>query len=113
MLPDTAKLDYEVLVKVVQSGHSRVPVYKEVDVPDLLNAGKTRRIKKILGILLVKNCVLLDPEGAWDLRFEGPGARLVADSPSPPPPPPRQTRRPSCRSRSTRTSRPSPRTSRS
>jgi metal transporter CNNM len=65
MLPDTTQLDYEVLVKVAQSGHSRVPVYKEVDVPDLVNAGKTRRIKRILGILLVKNLLLVDPEGAF------------------------------------------------
>lgn len=45
MLPDTAKLDYAVLYEVVQSGHSRVPVYKEVDVPDLVNAGKVRLLR--------------------------------------------------------------------
>lgn len=63
MLEDTTKLDYEVLSKVVQSGHSRIPVYHSVEVPDLTGVGKTRKIKKILGTMLVKNCVLLDPEG--------------------------------------------------
>lgn len=61
---DNTKLDYEVLSKVVQSGHSRIPVYKNVEVPDLTTIGKTRVIKKILGTMLVKNCVLLDPEDA-------------------------------------------------
>ncbi|KAL7414512.1 hypothetical protein BDY24DRAFT_26127 [Mrakia frigida] len=64
MLEDTTKLDYEVLSKVVQSGHSRIPVYHSVEVPDLTGVGKTRKIKKILGTMLVKNCVLLDPEDA-------------------------------------------------
>ena len=64
MLEDTTKLDYEVLSRVVQSGHSRIPVYKTVEIPDLGNLGKTKQIKKILGLMLVKNCVLLDPEDA-------------------------------------------------
>jgi len=63
MLEDTTKLDYEVLSRVVQSGHSRIPVYHTVEIPDLTGVGKTRKIKKILGTMLVKNCVLLDPEG--------------------------------------------------
>ena len=64
MLEDTTKLDYEVLSRVVQSGHSRIPVYKNVEIPDITKIGKTKMIKKILGTMLVKNCVLLDPEDA-------------------------------------------------
>ncbi|MCO5554360.1 hypothetical protein L7F22_007889 [Adiantum nelumboides] len=51
MLPFTAKLDYPTLEKVVRSGHSRIPIYQEVEVP-------------VIGTLLVKSCVLLDPEDA-------------------------------------------------
>jgi hypothetical protein len=69
MLPIDAKLDYETLGHVVRSGHSRVPVYQMVEVPDVNlaapNVGetKTKMVKKVLGSLLVKSCVLLDPEG--------------------------------------------------
>ncbi|KDQ13557.1 hypothetical protein BOTBODRAFT_33567 [Botryobasidium botryosum FD-172 SS1] len=61
MLSIEAKLDYEVLARVVKSGHSRVPVYEEIEVG-------TAKMKKIIGILLVKQCVLLDPEDATPLR---------------------------------------------
>lgn len=116
MLPFSAKLDYATLEKVVRSGHSRIPIYGEVEVPQapsrsgtttpkrkisLLapftrknsflgdthgtetpdskktggfpspnpadtdgNSVKTVIRKKILGTLLVKQCVLLDPEDA-------------------------------------------------
>jgi metal transporter CNNM len=57
MLPIDSRLDYETLAKVVRSGHSRVPVYEEV------NETTGQITKKIIGILLVKQCVLLDPEG--------------------------------------------------
>ena len=69
MLPIDAKLDYETLGHVVRSGHSRVPVYQMVEVPDVDLAHpkpgptKTKLVKKVLGSLLVKSCVLLDPEG--------------------------------------------------
>lgn len=33
MLSITAKLDYETLRKVCLTGHSRIPVYEEVEVP--------------------------------------------------------------------------------
>lgn len=57
MLSIDSRLDYETLAKVVRSGHSRVPVFEEA-------AGADGHIsKKIIGILLVKQCVLLDPEG--------------------------------------------------
>ncbi|ORY22900.1 hypothetical protein BCR39DRAFT_550565, partial [Naematelia encephala] len=73
MLPIEAKLDYETLGHVVRSGHSRVPVYQMVEVPDVnlsapaLGPVKTKLVKKVLGSLLVKSCVLLDPEDATPL----------------------------------------------
>ncbi|ORY34620.1 hypothetical protein BCR39DRAFT_585588 [Naematelia encephala] len=73
MLPIEAKLDYETLGHVVRSGHSRVPVYQMVEVPDVnlsapsLGPTKTKIVKKVLGSLLVKSCVLLDPEDATPL----------------------------------------------
>ena len=76
MLSIDAKLDTALLKKIVDSGHSRVPVYEEVDPPEALkrvikNMDKpnnqanpdNQKVKKIIGILLVKQCVLLDPEG--------------------------------------------------
>lgn len=69
MLPIEAKLDYETLGHVVKSGHSRIPVYQMVEVPDIdlstppIGPTKTKMFKKVLGSLLVKSCVLLDPEG--------------------------------------------------
>ena len=98
MLHIDAKLDYDTLRKICSTGHSRVPVYEEVEVSlprsvaeatdkeegkisgdgvrrsnsmkdsmSLIKGGvddtvKTK-VKKIIGILLVKQCVLLDPEG--------------------------------------------------
>jgi len=59
MLPIDAKLDYETLRKVCESGHSRVPVYEEFE----FKVGAPKLAKKIVGILLVKQCVLLDPKG--------------------------------------------------
>jgi metal transporter CNNM len=73
MLPIEAKLDYETLGHVVRSGHSRIPVYQMVEVPDInlsaptLGPAKTKMVKKVLGSLLVKSCVLLDPEDATPL----------------------------------------------
>ena len=46
-----------------------VQVYQMVEVPDVnlseprLGPTKTKMVKKVLGSLLVKSCVLLDPEG--------------------------------------------------
>ncbi|KAF8888401.1 hypothetical protein CPB84DRAFT_1786278 [Gymnopilus junonius] len=80
MLSIDSKLDYALLKKICQTGHSRVPVYEEVDVPvSVVAAGtdtpnddkskqRTVRVKKIIGILLVKQCVLLDPKDATPLR---------------------------------------------
>ncbi|KAI3622786.1 cbs domain-containing protein [Moniliophthora roreri] len=70
MLSIEAKLDYEMLKNICMTGHSRVPVYEEIDVPAPIQAdgSRTRRVKKIIGILLVKQCVLLDPSDAIPLR---------------------------------------------
>ena len=92
MLSIDAKLDYETLRKICLTGHSRIPVYEEVEIPvprlvaainiseaDLVDATasrlsldgrqqRTQKVKKIIGILLVKQCVLLDPNGKR-LRF--------------------------------------------
>ena len=57
MLSVDSRLDYEILAKVVRSGHSRVPVYEPY------TEGNGTVTKAIIGILLVKQCVLLDPEG--------------------------------------------------
>ncbi|KAF8267101.1 hypothetical protein EI94DRAFT_1830295 [Lactarius quietus] len=62
MLSIDAKLDYETLRKACVTGHSRIPVYEEVEVhpPN----GPNFTAKKIVGVLLVKQCVLLDPGDA-------------------------------------------------
>ncbi|KAJ7157300.1 hypothetical protein C8R46DRAFT_1355653 [Mycena filopes] len=61
MLSIDSLLDYDLLKQICLTGHSRVPVYEEFDV----NGNK---LKKIIGILLVKQCVLLDPKDAIPLR---------------------------------------------
>ncbi|KAH8827209.1 hypothetical protein DL96DRAFT_1605894 [Flagelloscypha sp. PMI_526] len=73
MLDIDANLDTETLRNVVETGHSRVPVYEEVEMPvppassgrksvDGATPSSTKKVKKIIGILLVKQCVLLDPK---------------------------------------------------
>jgi len=82
MLSIDSKLDYALLKKICQTGHSRVPVYEEVDVPiravgegdkalDEKQNSRTQKVKKIIGILLVKQCVLLDPKGLSISRYHG------------------------------------------
>ncbi|KAK0226163.1 DUF21-domain-containing protein [Armillaria fumosa] len=69
MLSIDAQLDYQLLTKIVNIGHSRVPVYEEVDLPPAASPeGKSQRVKKIIGILLVKQCVLLDPKECRPIR---------------------------------------------
>ena len=70
MLSIDSKLDYDLLKKICQTGHSRVPVYEEVDAPVQMRGAPSKpknqrvtKVKKIVGILLVKQCVLLDPKG--------------------------------------------------
>ncbi|GAA6022866.1 hypothetical protein JCM11491_007023 [Sporobolomyces phaffii] len=64
-LPITAILDYETLGKILEAGHSRIPVYEEV--PTESNGEKKTR-RKIVGVLLTKQLILLDPEDATPLR---------------------------------------------
>jgi len=60
-------------------------VYQMVEVPDVnLNAPakgptKTKMVKKVLGSLLVKSCVLLDPEGEL-VRYTEPAPPNLADA---------------------------------
>ncbi|KAI0660310.1 hypothetical protein C8Q70DRAFT_87060 [Cubamyces menziesii] len=91
MLNIDAKLDYETLRRICLTGHSRIPVYEEVEIPvpklvakvniaeaDLDPSAsrlsldgrqqQTQKVKKIVGILLVKQCVLLDPNDAVPVR---------------------------------------------
>ncbi|KAL0577408.1 hypothetical protein V5O48_004573 [Marasmius crinis-equi] len=71
MLSIESRLDYELLRKICMTGHSRVPVYEEIEVPIPPPHGsgpRTRTVKKLLGILLVKQCVLLDPKDSVPLR---------------------------------------------
>lgn len=103
MLSIEAKLDCSLLKKICETGHSRVPVYEEIDIPippdsdsssnegfgilstlpGMANSGppkeRTQRVKKILGILLVKNCVMLDPKGMW---LRGVGCSANSDFPA-------------------------------
>ena len=52
MLSIDAKLDYGTLRKVCVTGHSRIPVYEEVELP--APGGQNVKAKKIVGVLLVK-----------------------------------------------------------
>lgn len=64
-LPITTKLDYETLGHILKAGHSRIPVYEEVLVTNADSKGLKR---KIIGVLLTKQLILLDPEDATPLR---------------------------------------------
>lgn len=72
MLSIDAKLDYDTLKKITATGHSRVPVYEEIALPPTGDAEsskwiaeKPRMVKRIIGVFLVKHCVLLDPKGSF------------------------------------------------
>ncbi|EPQ53173.1 DUF21-domain-containing protein [Gloeophyllum trabeum ATCC 11539] len=74
MLHIDTKLDYETLKRICATGHSRIPVYEDIEVPGLVTEGglngpaEMHKVKKIIGILLVKQCILLDPQDAVPLR---------------------------------------------
>ena len=67
MLSIDSRLDYDLMKKICETGHSRVPVYEEIDIPGYAGSPggseRVHRVKRMLGILLVKNCVILDPKG--------------------------------------------------
>ncbi|KAG1856062.1 hypothetical protein DFJ58DRAFT_906006 [Suillus subalutaceus] len=67
MLSINSKLDYALMKKICLTGHSRVPVYEEVEIPADAS-DRMLKVKKIIGILLVKHCLLLDPKDAVPLR---------------------------------------------
>jgi metal transporter CNNM len=81
MLSIDSQLDYALLKKICLTGHSRVPVYEEIDIPVSVTISdenlegcedrqqRTQKVRKIVGILLVKQCVLLDPKGIYLLIF--------------------------------------------
>jgi metal transporter CNNM len=89
MLSIEAKLDYETLRKICLTGHSRVPVYEEVEIPtssvieardkagvsvSLIGAnvtedGKFMTVKRILGALLVKQVRVCFEKWRWKLTF--------------------------------------------
>lgn len=75
MLSIDSRLDYDLMKKICETGHSRVPVYEEIDIPGYASSpgGSERmhRVKRMLGILLVKNCVILDPKGKSTVILTG------------------------------------------
>ncbi|KAJ3863295.1 DUF21-domain-containing protein [Lentinula novae-zelandiae] len=75
MLSIDAELNFDLLKKIVNTGHSRIPVYEEVDIPvsvKTVEVGQSgpsiQKVQKIIGILLVKQCVLLNPNDAILIR---------------------------------------------
>ncbi|KAI0646521.1 hypothetical protein C8Q79DRAFT_963167 [Trametes meyenii] len=95
MLNIDSKLDFDTMKRIGDTGHSRVPVYEEIDVPTvakipLLKANastgtatppkpaqtaegaplpdRVQKVKKIVGVLMVKQLLLLDPKDATPLR---------------------------------------------
>ncbi|KAH9895027.1 hypothetical protein C8Q73DRAFT_692696 [Cubamyces lactineus] len=96
MLNIDSKLDFDTMKRIGDTGHSRVPVYEEVEVPTVAkvalppragpNGGtatlpkppatgdssplpdRVQKVKKIVGVLLVKQLLLLDPKDATPLR---------------------------------------------
>ncbi|KAH9851328.1 hypothetical protein C2E23DRAFT_830325 [Lenzites betulinus] len=96
MLNIDSKLDYETMKRIGDTGHSRVPVYEEVEVPTVAKIplptkansasgtatplkppvtaddaplpDRLQKVKKVVGVLLVKQLLLLDPKDAMPLR---------------------------------------------
>ncbi|KAJ3929834.1 MAG: hypothetical protein NXY57DRAFT_1090365 [Lentinula lateritia] len=75
MLSIDSELDYDLLKKICMTGHSRVPVYEKFKIPLHGEGGskgrgreQTQVVRRIIGILLVKQCVLLDPRKSVPLR---------------------------------------------
>ncbi|KAJ3881604.1 DUF21-domain-containing protein [Lentinula edodes] len=75
MISIDAELNFDLLKKIVNTGHSRIPVYEEVDIPvsvKTVEVGQSgpsiQKVQKIIGILLVKQCVLLNPNDAILIR---------------------------------------------
>ena len=72
MLNKHDKLDHDTMKLIYETGHSRIPIYEEVELP-LMNKGpndrestsssviKPRVAKKIVGVLLVKQVSISVP----------------------------------------------------
>ena len=54
MLSIDSKLDFDTMKEICLTGHSRVPVYEDVEV-SVDSSGRLEKVKKIIGILLVKH----------------------------------------------------------
>lgn len=54
MLSIDSKLDCNTMKKICMTGHSRVPVYEEVEVA-IDASGRLEKVKKIVGVFLVKH----------------------------------------------------------
>ncbi|KAG8215827.1 hypothetical protein J3R82DRAFT_7769 [Butyriboletus roseoflavus] len=67
MLSIDSKLDYDTMKKICLTGHSRVPVYEEVEVA-VDSSGHLEKAKKIIGILLVKHVCCYNRPDATPLR---------------------------------------------
>lgn len=77
ILSVNSKLDFETLELIFKSGHSRIPVYddrpwcgaqrhnSETSMP---SAGDDKRKKTVVGLLFVKDLILLDPEDELPIR---------------------------------------------
>ncbi|KAK7685805.1 hypothetical protein QCA50_011151 [Cerrena zonata] len=79
MLSINDKLDRDTMKRIYESGHSRVPIYDEVDVQVITEDEeakkldpempmKTAKVKKIVGLLLVKQCLMLNPQDATPIK---------------------------------------------
>jgi metal transporter CNNM len=68
MLSVDASLDYDTLRKVCVTGHSRVPIYEEIEYPTPDDQGT--KLKKIVGVLLVKQvCGVFAPSMSMSDTF--------------------------------------------
>ena len=68
MLPKHARLDRATIGRIVESGHSRVPIYVEItEAPDQGYSEKRLR-KQVTGCLLAKNLLLVDPDDETPLQ---------------------------------------------
>ena len=68
MLSIDAKLDYDMMKKICLTGHSRVPVYEEVEIA-VDSSGRLEKVKKIVGILLVKHVCCRFPTSTTHLTL--------------------------------------------
>jgi len=68
MLSIDSKLDYDTMKQICLTGHSRVPVYEEVEVV-VDSSGRVEKAKKIVGILLVKHVCYRFPASTTHLTL--------------------------------------------